>query len=466
MRVILALVLAAGVVTAAAAHPLGNFTTNRQARVALAPGALTVRYVVDLAELPAYRALAAMDANGDGMADETERDAWATRTAADVARNLHVAIDGASVTLVPRASSAATVPGAGGLPTLRLEATLAASIGPRGTAVVRDDGFAGLPGWQEVIVVADTGVTLASSTVGAVDITDGLRRYPVDALAAPPQVREARFSFGPGSPGAPTVARDVVARSGAERFGDRLTAMIADPAPLSTGAVLGALVVAAVLGAFHALTPGHGKTIVGAYLVGARGTWRHALFLGLVVTATHTLGVYALGVATLVASAWILPERLLPTLSAVSGLLVVAVGASLLRSRLESALHRHDHDGHHHHHHHHDHTSAIDGAPGLRSLVALGVSGGILPCPSALVVMLGAIALGRTAFGLGLILAFSVGLATVLTAIGIALVYARERFDRLPLDGRLARYMPVASAAVISLAGLTILVEALLRIGA
>jgi ABC-type nickel/cobalt efflux system permease component RcnA len=463
----LVLVLAAGVVTVAAAHPLGNFTTNRQARVALAPGALTVRYVVDLAELPAYRALAAMDTNGDGAADEAERDAWATRMAANVARNFHVAIDGASVTLTPRASSAATVPGAGGLPTLRLEATLAASIGSRGTAVVRDDGFAGLPGWQEVIVVADAGVMLGSATVGAVDITDGLRRYPVDALAAPPQVREAHFSFGPGAPEAPVVARDVVARSGAERFGDRLTSMIADPAPLSTKAVLGALLVAAMLGAFHALTPGHGKTIVGAYLVGARGTWRHALFLGLVVTATHTLGVYALGVATLVASAWILPERLLPTLSAVSGLLVVAVGASLLRSRLESALHGHDHDGHHHHHHHHhDHTSAIDAAPGFRSLVALGVSGGILPCPSALVVMLGAIALGRTAFGLGLILAFSVGLATVLTAIGLALVYARERFDRLPLDGRLARYMPVASAAMISLAGLTILVEALLRIGA
>src|SRR5262249_40944974 len=223
----------------------------------------------------------------------------------------------------------------------------------------------------------------------------------------------------------------------------------------------------AVLGAFHALTPGHGKTIVGAYLVGARGTWRHALFLGLVVTATHTLGVYALGVATLVASAWILPERLLPTLSAVSGLLVLAVGASLPRSRLASALHGHAHDGHHHHHHrHHDHTSAIDGAPGLRSLVALGVSGGILPCPSALVVMLGAIALGRTAFGLVLILAFSTGLAVVLTAIGLVLVYARERFDHLPLDGRLARYVPVPSAALISLAGLAILAEALLRIGA
>ncbi|HXJ35982.1 MAG TPA: sulfite exporter TauE/SafE family protein [Candidatus Eisenbacteria bacterium] len=235
-----------------------------------------------------------------------------------------------------------------------------------------------------------------------------------------------------------------------------------------------ALLVALVLGAFHALTPGHGKTIVGAYLVGARGTWRHAVFLGLVVTATHTLGVYVLGLATLVASAWVLPERLLPWMSAVSGLLVVAVGASLLRSRLETALHGHPHDhGHHHHHHHdgehdhgHSHVPPADAAPTARNLLALGVSGGILPCPSALVVMLGAIALGRTAFGLVLILAFSAGLAAVLTTIGLALVYARGLFDRLPIDGRVARYMPVASAAVISLAGLAILVEALARIGA
>ena len=206
---------------------------------------------------------------------------------------------------------------------------------------------------------------------------------------------------------------------------------------------------AAVLGAFHALTPGHGKTIVGAYLVGTRGTWRHAVFLGLVVTATHTAGVYALGAVTLVASAWILPERLLPWLSAVSGLLVLGVGASLVRQRLEHAMHGHTHaHGDHVHHHHgpheqHSHVPPADMTPTLVNLVALGVSGGLLPCPSALVVMLGAIALGRTAFGLALILAFSVGLAAVLTAIGLVLVHARRLFDRLPLDGRFARFAPV-----------------------
>jgi len=374
---------------------------------------------------------------------------------------LHVSIDGRAVSLRPVAQAASVQPGAGGLPTLRAEITLVAPLGTaRGTLVVRDDGFAGLPGWQEIVAESAPGLTLAHSTAAAVDRTNALRSYPDDALAAPPQMREARVVF---EPGVATPAPDAAAavRAGAERFGDRLSTLVADPTPLSAGVVLSALLAAAVLGAFHALTPGHGKTIVGAYLVGTRGTWRHAVFLGLVVTATHTAGVYALGAATLAASAWILPERLLPWLSAASGVLVLAVGASLVRARLEAATHghAHGHDGHHH-------EPPPHMAPTLGNLLALGVSGGLLPCPSALVVMLGAIALGRTAFGLALIVAFSVGLAAVLTAIGLVLVHARALFDRLPIDGRLARFAPVASAAIISLAGLVLVVEALWRIGA
>src|SRR5439155_938968 len=182
-------------------------------------------------------------------------------------------------------------------------------------------------------------------------------------------------------------------------------------------------------------------------------------FLGLVVTATHTIGVYLLGLFMLTARASVMPERLFPWISVASGLVVLAVGASLAARRLEAASaghHHHDHPHHHEHDHDHVHLTA-DGTPlGWRGLLALGVSGGLLPCPSALVVMLGAIALGRIAFGLLLIVAFSAGLATVLTAIGLALVYARGLFERLPLDGRLARFAPVASALVISAAGLAI----------
>jgi len=204
----------------------------------------------------------------------------------------------------------------------------------------------------------------------------------------------------------------------------------------------------------------------------------------MIVTATHTIGVYALGLVTLTASHYIVPERLFPWLGAASGLLVLGIGASLATTRLEAARnghlrgrgHDHEHDhrhGHHHHHHHddgHDHGhshvhDASEGALTWRRLFALGVSGGLLPCPSALVVMLGAIALGRIAFGLLLIVAFSVGLAAVLIAIGLLFVYARRWFNRLPADGRVAQYVPVASALVISVAGLFIVVQALAQMG-
>ena len=444
------------------AHPLGNFTTNRQARITIASDRVQVRYVVDVAEIPTHRMLAETDAN-----------AWSARIADGVARDLHVSLDGREVALRAETRAAAVQPGAAGLPTLRVEVALAGPLAaPRGTLVVRDDGFEGLPGWQEIVAEAGAGVALGSSTASATDRTDGLRTYPTDALAVPPQLREARIAFAPGVAARSSNAAATF-RSDAERFGDRLTALVSDPRPLSAGMILSALLAAAVLGAFHALTPGHGKTIVGAYLVGTRGTWKHAVFLGLVVTATHTAGVYLLGAATLAASAWILPERLMPWLSIASGLLVLAVGASLVRQRLETALHGHHHHEHDHHHHDHEHgphththLPAADTTPSLRNLVALGISGGLLPCPSALVVMLGAIALGRTAFGLALILAFSVGLAAVLTAIGLALVYARRTFDRLPIDGRIARFAPVASAAIISLAGLALVVEAMLRMRA
>src|SRR5262249_14279230 len=289
------------------------------------------------------------------------------------------------------------------------------------------------------------------------------------------------IASGAGSP-APAPA-PAGARSGAERFGDRFTALLTDPAPLGPWTILTSLLIAAILGGLHAFTPGHGKTVVGAYLVGSRGTARHALLLGLVVSATHTLGVYALGLGTLAASAWIVPERLFPWISVISGLLVVAVGASLATSRLRAAAghHHHDHHGDDHHHdhghdhehlhhdHHHDTGHAHLPPPGtpitIRSVVALGISGGLLPCPSALVVMLGAIALGRIAFGLGLVVAFSVGLASVLSVIGIVMVYARGMLERLPLDGRFARYAPVASAVVISLAGIAVVVEAIAQMG-
>ena len=257
------------------------------------------------------------------------------------------------------------------------------------------------------------------------------------------------------------------------------------------------LLIAFVFGAFHALSPGHGKAMVAAYLVGARGTVKHAVALGAIVTLTHTAGVFLLGIVTLTASQYVVPERLYPILSAVSGAAVFFVGISLLVGRIRGATAVHSHDHHHHDHdedhphsHDHDHSHTHDhdhphthdhdhdhghshgpfghhhhhvpeGPITARSIVALGISGGIVPCPSALVVLLSAIALHRALYGLVLITAFSAGLASVLIAIGIMVVSASNIFRRFPAGMAAARVMPVFSAAVITCIGIVLVVKAL-----
>jgi ABC-type nickel/cobalt efflux system permease component RcnA len=216
--------------------------------------------------------------------------------------------------------------------------------------------------------------------------------------------------------------------------------------------VLLSLLVAAFWGAAHALTPGHGKAIVAGYLIGSRGRPRHAVLLGLIVTVTHTAGVFALGLVTLLLSHLIVPERLYPWLTVASGLLVVIVGASVLRSRLR---HRRAHS--HGHQHAHGQAHGYD----RRGLIGVGVAAGLLPCPSALVVLLSAIALHRVGLGLALIVAFSVGLAATITGIGLLAVLARRVSARVSLDGPLVRAFPAVSALLILAVGIGITVNAL-----
>jgi nickel/cobalt exporter len=234
-----------------------------------------------------------------------------------------------------------------------------------------------------------------------------------------------------------------------------------------------ALAIAFALGAAHALTPGHGKTIVAAYLVGSRGTLRHAAFLGAMVTFTHTVSVFLLGMATLFLFQYVVPEKVTRVLGAVSGLSIVAVGGWMLYKRLRgSHAHPHSHHQPEHHHHHghahggghthehghsdhdghsHDHNhSHLPEEISWSGLMALGASGGLVPCESALVLLLTAVAMRRVGLGLVLLLSFSLGLAIVLMGIGVLVIYARNLLPDSAKERRgFFRWMPVASAGVV-----------------
>ena len=259
---------------------------------------------------------------------------------------------------------------------------------------------------------------------------------------------------------------------------------------LTAGVILVSLLVAMFWGAAHALSPGHGKTIVAAYLVGTRGTPRQAAYLGLIVTVTHTIGVFALGLVTLALSEFVVPDALYPWLNLVAAVLVVAVGIAVLRVRVldwqrsrstagtpgghgrheRTPGHGHDHPPGHAHGHSHDHGhghSHVHGDQARREpasagagLLGVGISGGLLPCPSALVVLLAAISLHRVGVRTRLILAFSVGLAATITGIGLVAVSAKRVFNRTSFQGPLVRVLPAVSALVILGFGVVMTVRA------
>ena len=405
----------------AAAHPLGNFTINRFSRVEVAGPRVYVHYVLDLAEIPTFQA---------GRID-------APVLARRIARHAELSVDGRRMRLVPIEWALAHPDGAGGLKTTRFEVILR---GPRlrGRTDVGyvDRNYADRIGWKEIVVGS------------APSRSHELRAYPKNLLSSPLEIAHVRTSLVPGTvPGTrPRVTRGATLRA-PDRVADAGFASLVARDHLGVWVVLASLAVALFWGAAHALSPGHGKTIVTAYLVGRRGTPRHAALLGLIVTVTHTIGVFALGLVTLLLSRFIVPEQLYPWLNLTSGLLVVAIGVSVLRSRVRRRAHPH--------HHHHDHEL------GGRALLAVGVSGGLLPCPSALVVLLAAISLHRIGFGLLLIVAFSAGLALTITGIGLVAVLARGAFGRLPFNGRALSLLPALSAFVIVVAGVGMTVRAL-----
>jgi nickel/cobalt exporter len=242
---------------------------------------------------------------------------------------------------------------------------------------------------------------------------------------------------------------------------DYLAQLLHQP-QLSAGWLIAGIAVAFWLGALHALEPGHGKTIVAAYLVGSRGNLKHAALLGATVTFTHTISVFLLGIGTLLLSSYIVPQKIIPALGVISGVSIILIGGWLFYKRwrafLHARAHAHGHAHHHHHDHDHDHghSHVPQGDITIGSLMALGASGGLVPCPAAMVLLLSAIAIGRTGLGLVLLIAFSLGLAGVLMAIGMLVIYARNWLPESSKNAEhpLLEFAPVASAFVILCIGI------------
>jgi len=448
----LALLVAALVVpaVAASAHPLGNFTVNQYSGLRVTPAAVNLDLVIDMAEIPTFQAKSDLEAQGA---------AYAPNQCAGVVRRVHLSVDGKPLAVRLERSDVTLPPGAAGLPTLRLTCSASAPTtdGSRRLAY-RDDNYPDRVGWREITAIGD-GVTLHDADVPAVSRSNRLTAYPNDLLQSPLEQHTAVVRAEPGGPAADRLPARLEAPvralpRGVDGPTRAFTSLVARHR-LSIGFGVVALALAIVLGAIHALAPGHGKTVMAAYLVGQRGSMRQAGLIGLTVTATHTAGVLALGIA-LSASSLVAPERLYPWLGVLSGALLACIGIGLLRRALNARAHRHH--GHHHHHHH----AVADDLPPVRTraLVAMGFAGGLVPSPSALVVLLGAMALGRAWFGVVLVIAYGVGMAATLTGAGVLLLRARDALDRgrgrIAGLARVAGALPLATSSVIVALGVAL----------
>ena len=460
----------------ALAHPLGNFTVNHYAGVEASPGELRVVYAIDVAEIPAQQLRADQDTDGDGNVDAAELQAWADATGAEVVAGLHVRVDGVPLLLAYRCGTAELRPGQAGLDVVRFDGLFGASMGDAGHVEVEDATGADRSGWREITAAGVDGRVLSSSSVPAASASDELRRYPQALLASPLRVTSASFDVAPGPSDAgptSTCAADAAvpgARPGVE--GGPLAGLVTKQGlPL----VALAFLLAIGFGAWHALLPGHGKTLMAAYMVSSGAKVRQAVAVGTAVAVMHTASVLALGLAVLALESAFRPETLYPWLGLISGLVALGLGVSLLIARIgawmesrrreeghtdEVGTHQvgtHDHgEAHDHSHgthaHAHPHLPAEGGVLSRRALTALALAGGILPAPSALIVMLGAINAHRVVFGLTLVVAFSAGLAAALIVIGLGALRAREALTSR-LSSFWGRMVPVLSAGAIVTVG-------------
>jgi nickel/cobalt transporter (NicO) family protein len=453
----------------ASAHPLGNFTVNRYSRIEVYSDKLRVNYVLDMAEIPTFQDATNVDTNGDGTVSDAEAQAYAASKAAELQKNLGLQLNGESQTLHLTDSHVSFPEGQGGLQTTRLTATYEGSV-PSGQVALGyvDGNFADRLGWREIVVLPNTGAQLTGD-FPTQDVSQALTSYPGDKIASPLDTTSVTFSFdAAGAMTAPALSDIPITATAPTRSGTAFVSLI-NTSNITLQVILLALLAAFAFGALHAVEPGHGKTMVAAYFVGVKGTARQALALGMVVATTHTIGVLGIGLVAIFGSQWILPETLYPWLSLASGLMVLALGLRLIAQRSGGHLMHHlSHLPIFGHHHSHEHTAAAPtsgGIPPWKTLIAVGLADGLTPSPSALVVLIAAISLHRISLGIALIVAFSVGLATVLAAISLGLLFFRHAMDGVSRRVSSTR-VPFVSRIAPSLTSEGIIVRALPMVGA
>jgi nickel/cobalt transporter (NicO) family protein len=499
--------LAAIVLTA---HPMGNFSVSHFTRFDVRKKVVDITYVLDLAEIPTYQLMREwnLDPSADAKIPQATLEEKATVQAGVWIRQLDFTSNGMRLTPKQERTTIKLSDGAGGMHVSRIETTLRLD-NVQGKLAFEDRNYPDRAGWKEIVIASSDRTPIIQASQTGTDRSKALTEYPADPTLTPPQDLRASMEWHVEAPviitkivpieqpAAPVTQAATPAPSatpkpvaGEVTRGDYLSRMLSQH-DIPFRVMLIGIAVAFAFGALHAKSPGHGKTMVAAYLVGSRGTMKQAAFLGGMVTLTHTISVFILGLVTLAFAKYLAPEKLVTWLGVASGISIVLIGATLFYKRLRGLKkakahvhhhHHHDHShaeahahahahgiphthDHHHHDHPHDHdhdhgphghSHVPEGEVSLKSLIALGASGGLVPCPSALVLLLISISLGHVGLGLLLLVSFSLGLAGVLMAIGMLVIYAKQWLpDPVKTSQHPAfRLIPVLSAFVIVCIGL------------
>jgi nickel/cobalt transporter (NicO) family protein len=452
------------------AHPFGQNSVDQALRVELARPAdgggivMTLRLSLDVAEVVTAQVMVQLDRDHDGKVTDEEEAAYRAYMVPRTARELEVRIDGAAAALAPSGFEIGFFAGDEGFPTLRMTLAFTAAIEARlgsdpARVEVRNRCFAHLRGRRRMKASWPPELSLREEPTD--EREDDRRRLALVSAAT-----DTAPGRGLSGPDAAAARISTLGAAGVHP----LLALLRSP-DRSWQAWLWGLALAFALGMLHAFSPGHGKTLAAAFLLGRRARARHALWLGLSVTAAHVVAVFALGLVALTLAARLLVDALAGYVTAASGLALMLIGAWMLFRRLGHDPHHHP-DHHHHHHGHergdhaphepHEHPPAAAAPPSLRETLALGFSGGVAPCPTALVILLLAMAVGRVAFGMALIVAFSLGMSLVLVLGGLTVVFVGHELTKraprvkgwYPVLARLSAAVIVTVGALIALAGL------------